>query len=129
MICVHVCVVIFNTKMFIQVERESELYLTFCPWQEAQNYPTKLDAIETEIRRTRAELKELKAMQNDAELSKEASVNELKRHEETVYAERKKREIELQKMKKEAEEKKMQHERIEKRLVSPSPAATLYCHG
>ncbi|KAK7094450.1 outer dynein arm-docking complex subunit 3-like [Littorina saxatilis] len=85
--------------------------------QEAQNYPAKLDAVETEIRRTRAELKELKAMQNDAELSKEAAVNELRRHEETVYAERKKREVELQKMKKEAEEKKMQHERIEKRLA------------
>ncbi|KAK7466000.1 hypothetical protein BaRGS_00037437 [Batillaria attramentaria] len=85
--------------------------------QEAQNYPAKLDAIESEIRRTRAELKELKAMQNDAELSKEAAVSELRRHEETVYSERKKREVELQKMKKEAEEKKMQHERIEKRLA------------
>lgn len=85
--------------------------------QEAQGYPTKLDAIEAEIRRTRAELKELKAMQNDAELSKEASVSELRRHEETVYSERKQREVELQKMKKEAEEKKMQHERIEKRLA------------
>eukprot|EP00745_Piridium_sociabile_P021402 TRINITY_DN32914_c0_g1_i4.p1 TRINITY_DN32914_c0_g1~~TRINITY_DN32914_c0_g1_i4.p1 ORF type:complete len:437 (+),score=186.58 TRINITY_DN32914_c0_g1_i4:272-1582(+) len=85
--------------------------------QEAQNYPTKLDAIESEIRRTRAELKELKAMHNDAELSKEASVSELQRLEETVYAERKKREVELQKMKKEADEKKMQHERIEKRLA------------
>ena len=57
-------------------------------------------------------------MHNDAQLSKEAAVNELRRHEETVYAERKKREVDLQKMKKEAEEKKMQHERIEKRLVS-----------
>lgn len=85
--------------------------------QEAQNYPTKLDAIEYEIRRTRAELKELKAMHNDAELSKDASVSELQRLEETVYAERKKREVELQKMKKEADEKKMQHERIEKRLA------------
>ena len=91
--------------------------MTHSHLQEAQNYPTKLDAIEAEIRRTRAELKELKAMMNDAELSKEAAVSELHRHEETVYAERKKREVELQKMKKEAEEKKMQHERIEKRLV------------
>lgn len=85
--------------------------------QEAQNYPARLDDIESEIRRTRAELKELKAMQNDAELSKESSVSELRHHEETVYSERKKREVELQKMKKEAEEKKMQHERIEKRLA------------
>ncbi|KAL8618412.1 hypothetical protein ACOMHN_050180 [Nucella lapillus] len=85
--------------------------------EEAQNYPSKLDAIESEIRRTRAELKELKAMLNDAELSKDASVSELQRLEETVYSERKKREVELQKMKKEADEKKMQHERIEKRLA------------
>lgn len=56
-------------------------------------------------------------MKDDAELANESAKNELRRHEETVYSERKKREIELQKMKKEAEEKKMQHERIEKRLV------------
>ncbi|KAK3732532.1 hypothetical protein RRG08_030732 [Elysia crispata] len=84
---------------------------------EAQEYPCKLDAMEAEIRSTRAQLKELKSMHNDAQLSKEAAVNELRRHEETVYAERKKRDVELQKMKKEAEEKKMQHERIEKRLA------------
>ncbi|CAL1533535.1 unnamed protein product [Lymnaea stagnalis] len=84
---------------------------------EAQEYPTKLDAIEQEIRSTRAQLKDLKAMHNDAQLSRDAAVNDLRRHEETVYADRKNREIELQKMKKEAEEKKMQHERIEKRLA------------
>ncbi|XP_041369363.1 outer dynein arm-docking complex subunit 3-like [Gigantopelta aegis] len=84
--------------------------------QEAQSYPAKLDAIECEIAKTRQELKELKAMHNDAQLAKESAVSELRRHEDTVYSERKKREIELQKMKKEAEEKKMQHERIEKRL-------------
>merc|ERR1712110_677424 len=75
---------------------------------EAQEYPCRLDAMESDIRNTRAQLKELKAMHNDAQLSKEAAVNELRRHEETVYAERKKREAELQ---------KMQHERIEKRLA------------
>merc|ERR1711879_394554 len=70
---------------------------------EAQQYPCRLDAMEQDIRSTRAQLKELKAMHNDAQLSKEAAVNELRRHEETVYAERKKREVDLQKMKKEAE--------------------------
>ncbi|XP_013080325.2 outer dynein arm-docking complex subunit 3-like [Biomphalaria glabrata] len=84
---------------------------------EAQEYPTKLDALEAEIRDTKAQLKELKAMHNDAQLSKEKALKDLRKHEETVYADRKKREIELQKMKKEAEEKKMQHERIEKRLA------------
>uniref|UniRef100_A0A0B6ZZD7 ODAD1 central coiled coil region domain-containing protein n=1 Tax=Arion vulgaris TaxID=1028688 RepID=A0A0B6ZZD7_9EUPU len=84
---------------------------------EAQEYSCKLDALETEIRQTSVQLKDLKTMYNDAQLSKETAVNDLRQLEETVYTERKQREIELQKMKKEAEEKKMQHERIEKRLA------------
>ena len=43
---------------------------------------------------------------------------QLRRHEEIVYSERKKREIELQQTKREADEKKMHHEKIERRLVS-----------
>lgn len=74
--------------------------------------------MESEIQATRAELKELKAMHDDAQISKEAAQSELAKHEKVVYAERKQREIELAKMKKEAEEKKIQHERIERRIVS-----------
>ncbi|KAK6167857.1 hypothetical protein SNE40_021789 [Patella caerulea] len=85
--------------------------------QEAQNYPTKLDAIEAEIKKTKQEVNDLKVMQNDAVLSKEAAAKELQQQEEYIYSERKKREIELQRMKKEADEKKMQHERTEKRLA------------
>lgn len=77
-----------------------------------------LNTMEAEIGRCQQELKDLKAMNNDAQISKESAQTELRKHEELVYSERKKREIELQKMKKEAEEKKMQHERIEKRIVS-----------
>ena len=65
----------------------------------------------------RAELKELKAMHNDAQISKEAAQSELANQEKAVYHERKLREVELQKMKKEAEDKKMQHERIDRRIV------------
>lgn len=59
-------------------------------------------------------------MHNDAQISKEASQSELRKHEEAVYADRKKREIELQQMKKEAEDRKLAHEKIERRIVSKS---------
>ncbi|KAK3092525.1 hypothetical protein FSP39_004008 [Pinctada imbricata] len=84
---------------------------------EAEKFPSILDAMEAEIRNTKAELKELKAMHDDAQISKDAAQAELSKHEKVVYTERKQREIELQKMKKEAEEKKMQHERIERRIA------------
>ncbi|XP_062570536.1 outer dynein arm-docking complex subunit 3-like [Saccostrea cucullata] len=84
---------------------------------EAGNFPSVLDCMEAEIRSTKAELKELRAMHDDAHISKEAAQQELAKHEKVVYTERKQREVELQKMKKEAEEKKMQHERIERRIA------------
>ncbi|XP_048773506.1 outer dynein arm-docking complex subunit 3-like [Ostrea edulis] len=84
---------------------------------EAGNFPSVLDCMEAEIRNTKAELKELRAMHDDAHISKEAAQQELAKHEKVVYTERKQREVELQKMKKEAEEKKMQHERIERRIA------------
>lgn len=84
---------------------------------EAGNFPSILDCMEAEIRNTKAELKELRAMHDDAHISKEAAQQELAKHEKVVYTERKQREVELQKMKKEAEEKKMQHERIERRIA------------
>ncbi|XP_064616243.1 outer dynein arm-docking complex subunit 3-like [Liolophura sinensis] len=84
---------------------------------EAMTFNNTLNTMEAEIGRCQQELKDLKAMNNDAQISKESAQVELRKHEELVYSERKKREIELQKMKKEAEEKKMQHERIEKRIA------------
>lgn len=89
--------------------------------QEAEKFPSVLDSMECEIRSVKAELKELKAMHDDAQISKTAAQEELAKHEKIVYSERKQREIELQKMKKEAEEKKIQHERIERRIVRLSP--------
>ncbi|XP_052222822.1 outer dynein arm-docking complex subunit 3-like isoform X2 [Dreissena polymorpha] len=87
---------------------------------EAEKFPSILDAMEAEIQGTRTELKELKAMHDDAQISKEAAQSELSKHEKVVYSERKQREVELAKMKKEAEEKKMQHERIERRIAQRS---------
>ena len=106
---VKCCQMLYNTLIL-----RTNKHVSF---KEAQSYGSRIDVIQIEIDKTRSELKELRAMQNDAEICKETSVTELRRQEETVYSERKKREIELQKMKKEAEEKKIQHERIEKRLV------------
>jgi hypothetical protein len=74
--------------------------------------------MENEIIRCRGELREIKAMRDDAEISKQSAQEDLHKHEEIVYSERKQREIELQRMKKEAEEKKLHQERIEKRIVS-----------
>lgn len=93
--------------------------------QEAGNFPSILDCMEAEIRNTKAELKELRAMHDDAHISKEAAQQELAKHEKVVYTERKQREVELQKMKKEAEEKKMQHERIERRIVSKTKMSSV----
>lgn len=87
---------------------------------EAEKFPSILDAMESEINCTRTELKELNAMHDDAQISKEAAQTELAKHEKVVYTERKQREVELQKMKKEAEEKKMQHERIDRRIAQRS---------
>ncbi|XP_064649660.1 outer dynein arm-docking complex subunit 3-like isoform X2 [Lineus longissimus] len=85
--------------------------------RDQENYENTLSDMEKEIIRCRGELKELKAMQADAEISKQSAQEELHKHEEVVYSERKQREIELQRMKKEAEEKKLHQERIEKRIA------------
>lgn len=97
------------------LEKHSQSLYEF---QEAEKFPSILDGMEGEIQATKAELKELKAMHDDAQISKEAAQSELSKHEKVVLSERKQREIELTKMKKEAEEKKIQHERIERRIVS-----------
>lgn len=56
--------------------------------EEALGFPNQLNAMEAEIKRLRAELKDLKAMHNDAQISKEAAQSELRKHEEAVYADR-----------------------------------------
>lgn len=86
-------------------------------FQEAEKFHTQLDGLEQEICNTNVELKELRAMNDDAVISKDAAQSELVRHEKVLYEERKQREIELNKMKEEAENKKLQHERIERRIV------------
>merc|ERR1712156_1206781 len=72
--------------------------------------------MEQEIMRCRSELKELKAMDNDAQIARDTAKADLERQERQVYQERKERELELAQVKKEADEKRIQHERIERRI-------------
>lgn len=88
--------------------------------EEHQSFETTLDEMEQEIQRLRAEQKDLKAMHNDAVISRDAAQSQLRKEEQDVYAERKKRELELQKVKKEAEEKKALYEKIERRQAARS---------
>ncbi|XP_067940120.1 outer dynein arm-docking complex subunit 3-like [Watersipora subatra] len=97
-------------KTYLQIKSKLE--------EEALGFPNQLNTMEAEIKRLRLELKDLKNMHNDAQISKEAAQSELRKHEEAVYADRKKREIELQEMKKEAEDRKLAHEKIERRIAA-----------
>ena len=55
-------------------------------------------------------------MQRDAERAREDAREELGKHEERVYKERREREQQLNKLKKLAEEKKAHAERVERRV-------------
>ena len=68
--------------------------------------------------RAKQELKELKAMNNDAQIAKDTTKSDLEKLERQVYEDRRRRELELNQVRKEAEEKRIQHERIERRIVS-----------
>jgi len=83
---------------------------------EHKTFEQTLDEMEQEIMRCRSELKELKAMNNDAQIARDTAKADLERQERQVYQERKERELELAQVKKEADEKRIQHERIERRI-------------
>jgi len=85
--------------------------------EEHLQFENTLGRLEKDIRRAKEELKELKRMKADAELSRDAAVKESKKQEETYYSDKKRREQELQRMRKEAEEKRSLHERTERRIV------------
>lgn len=85
--------------------------------EEGLSYNNTLSAMEADIRQCRVDLEELRMMNADAQISRDAAQQELQKHETVVYKDRKNREVELTRMKKEAEEKKMSHERVEKRLA------------
>ncbi|XP_035683994.1 coiled-coil domain-containing protein 151-like isoform X2 [Branchiostoma floridae] len=88
--------------------------------KEGLTYANQLDALEAEILRARSELTELKAMNNDAQLARDAARGELSKHEEQVLRERRERETALNEYKKLAEEKKAHAERVERRMQRAS---------
>ena len=81
-------------------------------------YYSKISQLYVFFGRAKQELKELQAMNNDAQIARDTAKSELEKQERLVYEERKKREMELAEVRKEAEEKRLQHERIERRIVS-----------
>ena len=76
-----------------------------------------LREMERDIRRSRAELNELKKMHADAQLSRDVAVKEMHKQEEQNNVERKKREVELKAMRQQAEERRQHYERSERRQV------------
>ena len=86
--------------------------------KEHLNYGNNLDMMELEIKNCREEVKQLKIMYQDAVLAKDAALEELRRQEELVFTERRRRDIELQNMKQVAQEKQLLQEKVEKRIVN-----------
>ncbi|XP_036357591.1 coiled-coil domain-containing protein 151-like isoform X2 [Octopus sinensis] len=90
--------------------------------QDSLKWPLVLENLEKEIKQSLNEQEELQSMYRDAQLSKENALKVLKKHEDMISHERKKREIQLQELKKEAEEKRMLHDRIERRFNAQRPS-------
>nr|CAB3228204.1 IC4 DC2-related axonemal dynein intermediate chain 4 [Phallusia mammillata] len=84
--------------------------------QESLTFHNQLDLQEVEILKTRQELVEVKSMYADAQVARDDAKEELARHEDIVYRERKERELALAELKTQAEEKKAHAERVERRL-------------
>lgn len=84
--------------------------------EERRTWPNQLDALEQAIKVQREELKELNAMNNDAQLAREAAKAELSKLEQSVYEAKKEREAALSEYKKQAEEKKEHADKVEKRV-------------
>ena len=63
------------------------------------------------------QLKELKTLQNDAEIARDRSKEELINLEKRIYGDRRARDIELQNVRREADEKRQQQELFQRRIV------------
>jgi len=67
--------------------------------------------------RMKQQLKELKVLQNDAEIARDRAKEELMNLEKTIYADRRARDIELQNVRRESDEKRQQQELFQRRIV------------
>ncbi|GAA6220297.1 coiled-coil domain-containing protein 151 [Lates japonicus] len=83
--------------------------------EESLTFQGQLDSLEAEILKHREELHNLKVMNNDAQLSKEAAKAELQQQEELLYKERKERERIITGYRKKVEERKAQAEKVDRR--------------
>jgi len=63
------------------------------------------------------ELKELRTLQNDAEISRDRAKEELVNLEKRIYADRRARDVELQNVRRESDEKRQQQELFQRRIV------------
>ncbi|CAK8674702.1 outer dynein arm-docking complex subunit 3-like [Clavelina lepadiformis] len=84
--------------------------------EESLSFHNQLDQQEEEILTTRQELLNVQSMYTDAQVARDDAKEELGRHEDIVYRERKEREMALAELKAQAEEKKAHAERVERRL-------------
>ena len=75
-----------------------------------------LKDLEEAIKAQRDELRELKAMNNDAQIARDTAKSELGRLEQSVYESKREREAALAEYKRQAEEKKEHAEKVEKRV-------------
>ncbi|XP_048377909.1 coiled-coil domain-containing protein 151 isoform X2 [Stegostoma tigrinum] len=85
--------------------------------EESVSFQKQLDTLEAKILQQQQELKELQAMNNDAQLSRDTAKTELQQHEEAMHKERREREKILTEYKKMADEKRTQAERAERRAM------------
>ncbi|XP_041032847.1 coiled-coil domain-containing protein 151 [Carcharodon carcharias] len=85
--------------------------------EESVTFQKQLDVLEAEVVQQEQELKELQAMNTDAQLSRDTAKTELQQCEEVVHKERRERERILTEYKKLAEEKRTQAERAERRAM------------
>ena len=84
--------------------------------QERRTWPKQLDSLEQAIKQQQEELKELRAMFNDAQIARDNARLELAKQEQSLYEAKKERDAKLEKCKKQAEEKKEHADKVEKRV-------------
>ncbi|XP_065068944.1 outer dynein arm-docking complex subunit 3-like [Rhopilema esculentum] len=84
--------------------------------EERRTWPKQLDSLEQAIKQQQEELKELRAMFNDAQIARDNARLELAKQEQSLYEAKKERDAKLEKCKKQAEEKKEHADKVEKRL-------------
>ncbi|XP_037621569.1 coiled-coil domain-containing protein 151 isoform X1 [Sebastes umbrosus] len=83
--------------------------------EESLTFQGQLDSLEAEILKHREELHNMQAMNNNAQLSKEAAKVDLQRQEELLYKERKERERIIGSYRKNVDERKAQAEKFDRR--------------